>query len=211
MIKWDELSQRFAALSVREQWLIAITGWFGILFIGYMLIIEPQMVTSQTVKTALIDTQNDMITAQNQLIVANRKLQQDPDKAINQKLAQYRQEDKALQQVLEAKIGSLITPVQMAGLLEQVLRHSSALKLESMASLPSSQLVSGDQQGYFVHPIRLTFKGRYFDVVNYLNKLEALPVKYYWRSLSYQVDEYPWAKVELEVYTLGESKDFIGG
>ncbi|PQJ67990.1 type 4a pilus biogenesis protein PilO [Photobacterium angustum] len=211
MIKWDELSQRFAALSVREQWLIAITGWFGILFIGYMLIIEPQMVTSQTVKTALVDTKNDMITAQNQLIVANRKLQQDPDKAINQKLAQYRQEDKALQQVLEAKIGSLITPVQMAGLLEQVLRHSSALKLESMTSLPSSQLVSGDQQGYFVHPIRLTFKGRYFDVVNYLNKLEALPVKYYWRSLSYQVDEYPWAKVELEVYTLGESKDFIGG
>lgn len=211
MIKWDELSQRFAALSLREQWLIAITGWFGILFIGYMLIIEPQMVTSQTVKTALVDTQNDMITAKNQLIVANRKLQQDPDKAINQKLAQYRQEDKALQQVLEAKIGSLITPVQMAGLLEQVLRHSSALKLESMTSLPSSQLVSGDQQGYFVHPIRLTFKGRYFDVVNYLNKLEALPVKYYWRSLSYQVDEYPWAKVELEVYTLGESKDFIGG
>ncbi|WP_236688037.1 type 4a pilus biogenesis protein PilO [Photobacterium angustum] len=182
MIKWDELSQRFAALSVREQWLIAITGWFGILFIGYMLIIEPQMVTSQTVKMALVDTQNDMITAKNQLIVANRKLQQDPDKAINQKLAQYRQEDKALQQVLEAKIGSLITPVQMAGLLEQVLRHSSALKLESMTSLPSSQLVSGDQQGYFVHPIRLTFKGRYFDVVNYLNKLEALPVKYYWRS-----------------------------
>ncbi|KJG37011.1 MSHA biogenesis protein MshJ [Photobacterium angustum] len=211
MIKWDELSQRFAALSVREQWLIAITGWFGILFIGYMLIIEPQMVTSQTVKTALVDTQNDMITAKNQLIVANRKLQQDPDKAINQKLAQYRQEDKALQQVLEAKIGSLITPVQMAGLLEQVLRHSSALKLESMTSLPSSQLVSGDQQGYFVHPIRLTFKGRYFDVVNYLNKLEALPVKYYWRSLSYRVDEYPWAKVEIEVYTLGESKDFIGG
>ncbi|KJG05319.1 MSHA biogenesis protein MshJ [Photobacterium angustum] len=211
MIKWDELSQRFAALSVREQWLIAITGWFGILFIGYMLIIEPQMVTSQTVKMALMDTQNDMITAKNQLIVANRKLQQDPDKAINQKLAQYRQEDKALQQVLEAKIGSLITPVQMADLLEQVLRHSSALKLESMTSLPSSQLVSGDQQGYFVHPIRLTFKGRYFDVVNYLNKLEALPVKYYWRSLSYQVDEYPWAKVELEVYTLGESKDFIGG
>ena len=211
MIKWDELSQRFAALSLREQWLIAITGWFGILFIGYMLIIEPQMVTSQTVKMALVDTKNDMITAQNQLIVANRKLQQDPDNAINQKLAQYRQEDKALQQVLEAKIGSLITPVQMAGLLEQVLRHSSALKLESMTSLPSSQLVSGDQQGYFVHPIRLTFKGRYFDVVNYLNKLEALPVKYYWRSLSYQVDEYPWAKVELEVYTLGESKDFIGG
>ncbi|PSV26696.1 type 4a pilus biogenesis protein PilO [Photobacterium sp. GB-56] len=211
MIKWDELSQRFAALSVREQWLIAITGWFGILFIGYMLIIEPQMVTLQTVKTALVDTKNDVITAQNQLIVANRKLQQDPDKAINQKLAQYQQEDKALQQALEAKIGSLITPVQMTGLLEQVLRHSSALKLESMTSLPSSQLVSGDQQGYFVHPIRLTFKGRYFDVVNYLNKLEALPVKYYWRSLSYQVDKYPWAKVELEVYTLGESKDFIGG
>lgn len=211
MMTWNELSQRFAALSVREQWLIAITGWFGIVFIGYMLVIEPQMQTAQSVKTNLMDTKNNLVTAQNQLIVANRKLKQDPDKEINQKLAQYRQQDAIITQQLEDKIGSLISPVQMAGLLEQVLRHSSSLKLDSMTSMPSSQLVSGDDQGYFVHPVRLTFKGRYFDVVNYLNKLEALPVKYYWRSLNYQVDEYPWAKVELEVYTLGESKDFIGG
>ena len=57
----------------------------------------------------------------------------------------------------------------------------------------------------------MTFEGKYFDVIRYLTQIEALPVKYYWRNLNYQVTQYPWANIELELYTLGESKDFIGG
>lgn len=210
-MKWTVLSQRFSALSVREQWLIAATGWFAIIFIGFMLIIEPQNLTRERVKTELTEAKNTLINVGNQLLVTNKKLQQDPDLAVDQKLAQYRHEAAALELQLEKKMGRLISPVQMSSVLEEVLHHSNGLTLASMSSLPSAQLVNGEEMGYFVHPVKLTFKGRYFDVVNYLNKLEALSVNYYWRSLRYHVDEYPWAKVELEVYTLSESKDFIGG
>ena len=71
--------------------------------------------------------------------------------------------------------------------------------------------MNGNDQGYFIHPLRMTFEGKYFDVIRYLTQIEALPVKYYWRNLNYQVTRYPWASIELELYTLGESKDFIGG
>ena len=208
---WRELNQRFLILSRREQWLIAITGWATILLVGFMFIIEPQMDKSNDIKMSLLKTGNDLQTVKNKIIIAKRKLTLDPNKDIENKIAQYQQQNDLLAKQLEIKIGSLVTPTQMTGLLEQVLRHSSALKLEAMTSLPSKQLMPGNNLGYFIHPVSLTFRGRYFDVVNYLKKLEALPVKYYWLSLNYQVDQYPWANVELQVYTLGESKDFIGG
>ena len=211
MKQWRELNQRFLILSRREQWLIAITGWATILLVGFMFIIEPQMDKSNDIKISLLKTENDLQTVKNKIIIAKRKLTLDPNKDIENKIAQYQQQNDLLAKQLEIKIGSLVTPTQMTGLLEQVLRHSSALKLEAMTSLPSKQLMPGNNLGYFIHPVSLTFRGRYFDVVNYLKKLEALPVKYYWLSLNYQVDQYPWANVELQVYTLGESKDFIGG
>lgn len=211
MTLWRELNQRFLILSSREQWLIAITGWIAILFISFMFIIEPQIERSDNIKISLLQTNNDIQTVQNKIIVAERKLALDPNKEIENKIIRYKQQNILLAKQLENKIGSLVTPTQMTKLLEQVLRHSSALTLESMTSLPSKQLIPGDDLGYFIHPLRLTFRGRYFDVVNYLKKLETLPVKYYWLSFNYQVDQYPWANVELQVYTLGESKDFIGG
>ena len=208
---WRELNQRFLTLSRREQWLIAITGWVAIIFIGFMLVIQPQMVTSQNIKMSLLNANNDIQTVKNEIIIAKRKLALNPNKELETKIEKYKQQNNILAKKLETKIGSLVTPMQMTRLLEQVLRHSSALTLESMTSLPPQQLIPGNDVGYFMHPVSLTFRGSYFDVVDYLKKLETLPVKYYWLSLNYQVEKYPLANIELKVYTLGENKDFIGG
>lgn len=208
---WRELNQRFLTLSRREQWLIAITGWVAIIFIGFMLVIQPQMVTSQNIKMSLLNVNNDIQTVKNEIIIAKRKLAINPNKELEIKIEKYKQQNNRLAKKLETKIGSLVTPTQMTRLLEQVLRHSSALTLESMTSLPPQQLIPGNDVGYFMHPVSLTFRGSYFDVVDYLKKLETLPVKYYWLSLNYQVEKYPLANIELQVYTLGENKDFIGG
>ncbi|MCD9514832.1 type 4a pilus biogenesis protein PilO [Photobacterium carnosum] len=208
---WRELNQRFLTLSRREQWLIAITGWVAIIFIGFMLVIQPQMVTSQNIKMSLLNANNDIQTVKNEIIIAKRKLAINPNKELEIKIEKYKQQNNRLAKKLETKIGSLVTPTQMTRLLEQVLRHSSALTLESMTSLPPQQLIPGNDVGYFMHPVSLTFRGSYFDVVDYLKKLETLPVKYYWLSLNYQVEKYPLANIELQVYTLGENKDFIGG
>jgi MSHA biogenesis protein MshJ len=208
---WRELNQRFLTLSRREQWLIAITGWVAIIFIGFMLVIQPQMVTSQNIKMSLLNANNDIQTVKNEIIIAKRKLAINPNKELEIKIEKYKQQNNRLAKKLETKIGSLVTPTQMTRLLEQVLRHSSALTLESMTSLPPQQLIPGNDVGYFMHPVSLTFRGSYFDVVDYLKKLETLPVKYYWLSLNYQVEKYPLANIELKVYTLGENKDFIGG
>lgn len=208
---WQECQQRFNTLSLREQWLIAIAGWLSIIFVGFLLVVEPQLLRIQQDTNKLVSLENNVISARNQQLQLQRQLSEDPNASIQAKIEQLQLKNQQLDQQLQQKIGGLISPIQMSGLLEQVLSYSRNLQLQSLVSLPSEQLITGEDQGYYIHPIRLNFRGKYFDVIDYLTTLEALPVNYYWRNLSYQVVEYPWANIALDVYTLGESKDFIGG
>ncbi|OLQ80468.1 MSHA biogenesis protein MshJ [Photobacterium proteolyticum] len=208
---WQKLSDRFDLLTRREQWLILLSGWIALLFVGFVMFIEPQVKALASARQQVVSVANEITNSANQLILIERKLRSDPNQDVERKIDKLERENSTLDDQLQGRVASLVTPIQMSGLMEQVLQRSERLKLESLESLPSVQLISGEDEGYYIHPVRLNLRGRYFDVVNYLAQLEALPVKYYWRSLNYQVDKYPWADIQLDVYTLGESKDFIGG
>lgn len=211
MIQWQQLDQKFVALSLREKWLITGCGFVAIFFVGIFTFIQPLMADADSAHLSTLDVKNQVITANNQVIVLNNKLKADPDAKINANIAKLQHQETQLKLELDKKIDSLITPQQMPALLEHVLQQSASLHLVSMESLSPIQLTAGKDVGYYIHPVRLTFTGRYFDVIGYLAQLEALPVKYYWRFLDYRVEKYPEATISLEVYTLGESKDFIGG
>ncbi|PSW10228.1 MSHA biogenesis protein MshJ [Photobacterium sanctipauli] len=211
MNRWQTLCDKFELLTKREQWLIAISGWIALLFVGYMVIIEPQVNGLAAAKRQLVSVNNNIINSDNQILVIERQLKADPNRELDERIDLLERQNIQLDEQLEGRVASLVTANEMSALMEQVLQRSQRLKLVALSSQPSVQLLSGNDQGYYIHPVRLSLRGRYFDVVAYLRQLEALPVKYYWRSLNYQVDSYPWADIELEVYTLGESKDFIGG
>ncbi|MDD1792062.1 type II secretion system protein M [Enterovibrio sp. ZSDZ42] len=207
----ERLKQGFDALSPREQWLIALAGWGGILAIGMLLFIEPMTKTLNQLTGQIAQQQQstqDFLTL-NQL--KQDKLSVSPNAELEQKLADLSQELADLDVRMADKVEGLVSADKMAGLMESVLKQSDRLTLLSMTSLPAQQLTHTDDAGYFIHPIELTLKGRYFDIVEYLAALEALPVKYYWKQVDYRVTEYPWAEVTLQVYTLGESAVFIGG
>jgi MSHA biogenesis protein MshJ len=208
---WQKLSDRFELLTRREQWLILLSGWIALLFVGFVMFIEPQVKALTSARQQVVSVANEITNNANQLIMIERKLRSDPNQDVERNIDRLERENSTLDDQLQGRVASLVTPIQMSGLMEQVLQRSERLKLVSLESLPSVQLISGEDEGYYIHPVRLNLRGRYFDVVDYLGQLEALPVKYYWRSLSYQVDKYPWADIQLDVYTLGESKDFIGG
>jgi MSHA biogenesis protein MshJ len=208
---WQKLSDRFDLLTRREQWLILLSGWIALLFVGFVMFLEPQVKALSSVRQQVVSVANEITSSANQLIMIDRKLRNDPNQDVERSINRLERENSTLDNKLQGRVASLVTPIQMSGLMEQVLQRSDRLKLVSLESLPSVQLISGEDEGYYIHPVRLNLRGRYFDVVDYLGQLEALPVKYYWRSLSYQVDKYPWADIQLDVYTLGESKDFIGG
>ncbi|MCG9576345.1 MSHA biogenesis protein MshJ [Vibrio tubiashii] len=212
---WKQWCDRFVQLSAREKGLITVCG-FVIIILGLLtLLIEPAFEQNRATSQRITSTKLNVQRLEADILLMTAKLQKDPDQELNQEYKQLMVESQELSTQLAAIVENLIAPSQMAQLLEQVLADSKGLHLVSLESQTAEPIVSNESNSnlasYYVHPVRLELTGKYFAIVDYLEALEALPVKYYWRSFHYSVEEYPTARLVLEVYTLGTRQEFIGG
>ncbi|NVD07592.1 MSHA biogenesis protein MshJ [Vibrio sp. JPW-9-11-11] len=212
---WQRGNEKFAQMSMREKLLISLCGLVAVVFGLLTLVVEPMYLTNQQLNRQIdnIELNNQQLEADT--LVMQAKLNRDPDLELDKQLKQLMIDSQQSSQQLAQMVESLITPSEMARMLETVLLGSQRLKLMSLESLPSEPIVPPDEQhgitGYFLHPVRIELSGRYFDIVNFLETLEGMPVKYYWRSFDYQVESYPQSRLVLTVYTLGTRQEFIGG
>ncbi|KJY92132.1 MSHA biogenesis protein MshJ [Vibrio neptunius] len=212
---WHQLSDKFSLLSQREKWLLTICG---LVIIGLSLLvwmIEPVLKTNQSLSGQVSSSKLSVQRLEADILLATATLNKDPDQKIDVQYKQLLMESQQLSEQLAEIIETLISPSQMARLLEGVLAGTKGLKLVSLESMPAEPIVGGadkqTQTGYYLHPVKIELTGSYFSILSYLNTLESLPVKYYWRSFNYTVEEYPTARLILEVYTLGTRQEFIGG
>jgi MSHA biogenesis protein MshJ len=212
MEHWIKAKEAFSALSQREKILITLVGWVAVIFISLTFLVEPKVAQYQKVERDITRLNNSISSLKQQIELAQFRLQKDPNVEINQQYQALTLESQDLAELLSNRVAALVSPSQMAQLLETVLQESSKLTLLSMSTLRSERLLDENNvAGYYIHPVRLVLSGNYFDIEAYLSSLEALPVKYYWRNFNYEVKKYPIAELSIEVYTLGSSKGFIGG
>ncbi|HHX8658022.1 TPA: type II secretion system protein GspM [Vibrio diabolicus] len=212
---WLSLEERFGEMSAREKLLIALCGLVVVIMLLFTLVLEPKLneIISNERQLSNLKQANQKIEIDTLRIQA--QLKKDPNAEIDRSISNLLTESQHLSMQLAEIIEHLITPSQMAELLENVLEQQSGIHLLSLQTLPSEPITEDKEasqySGYYVHPVRMELTGDYFSIANYLNKLESLPASYYWRSFSYRVEEYPKAKLVLEVYTLGSREEFIGG
>lgn len=210
---WNQFDETFTQLSSREKGLIFILGLVAIFFISLTFLVEPAMAVKKIQQQQLQLETAQQQRLQLEITAANHQLSLDPDEEINNKLAQLSQYSQQLSLQLSNFVDRLITPSEMAALLETVLQSSDNLTLLSLKSMPAEPIIEGDseQADYFIHPVQMELTGKYFDIQAFLIKLESMKVDYFWRDFDYQVDQYPNAKLVLVVYTLGTRQEFIGG
>ncbi|MGF1698164.1 type II secretion system protein GspM [Vibrio lamellibrachiae] len=208
-----QLENKFEQLSGREKWLISIGGFIVTALVMFTFVFEPAMKKSNQLNHQLMITKADIQRMQGETLVLTAKLRKDPNKEIDIEFKKLLKQSQDLSHELSGVIDTLISPTQMTLLLENVLSESKRLHLVSLETLGAESIVKKQSQetGYFIHPVRIEVTGSYFDILTYLEALEAMPAKYYWRSFHYQVEEYPKARLIMEVYTLGARKEFIGG
>ncbi len=222
MGNWQHSNDKFAALSSREKWLILICSVVLIFMVIFTLLLEPAMEKKHALTKRLNTIQSNITQLKNENMIMEAKLQRDPNEDIKKQFDRLTRQNDKLDKDLDEAIGGLIAPSQMPELLEEVLTNSKNLKLVSLTSMPAESLTvqgASDQQdesqapsiGYYLHPVKIELTGKYFDILEYLQALEAMPKQYYWRSYQYKVEEYPQARLIMQVYTLGSSREFIGG
>ncbi|WP_045860573.1 hypothetical protein [Teredinibacter purpureus] len=92
--------------------------------------------------------------------------------------------------------------------LEEELAQRSVRQLTS--TVDEARLAEERIVGVYKHAVRVSLRGDYFAVIDYLQQLEQLPWKLYWDFIEYEVKSYPNAEVSLEVYTLSTDKGVLG-
>lgn len=210
--RWLKLAERVLALSLRERSLVILVGACLLILPGWNLLLEPAWQQWELAGKAHRDQADKILMMQAENLDRQAKLQQDPNQALHLQQASLNTQLQVLDRELAAHLVDLIPPERMVGLLEQMLRQSAKLKLVELTSIAPTPLLEGERrQSLFKHGLHLKLQGGYFDVLQYLQSLESLPEHFYWRKLNYQVGQYPMATVELELYTLSTSKDFIRG
>lgn len=212
----EDLREKVTALSMREKWLLVATGFVFVVGILDYFIIQPVrderssieiQIQNLTAQQANFDQQLEELTIQianDPAMIAEREIE-GLDKAIIEN-----------EKRLRTFTDTLVAPQEMAAMLKDILDQQKNLKLVELRNLPVAPILSDEESesnqdiGLFRHPVRLVFQGNYSDSLNYLTKLEDMKNRFYWNRFDYQVEDYPIARVSLNIYTLSTQQWWIG-
>ncbi len=230
----SKLMKRYEQLSIRERGLVVITLlafiYFLFSFTVFSYLDEMERSNQQTLSS--LEQNHDQLDTELQLL--SSLLNTDPDKAKKQQINALKIELNRLEGSLNRLSVGLIPANELPQLLKRVLEKIKQLKLQSIRTLPVSQLslqgevvsakeIGGEATsandaessdvetaGVFKHAVEVDLIGGYFETQHFISGLEALPWRLYWDSLEYSVTSYPNAAVSLQVYTLSTDQGAFG-
>ena len=221
MNRFDVVNEKFNMLNLRERVLIVISGVVLLIAMGYVLAIEPFYIKSDLLQRQTTQRQVDIGRFQEQIEALEKALADDPDAPLKLRVEQINSDIQALEKQLENHTFDLIPADEMSDVLEQVLSRTKGLKLLELSSIAPEQLLTPEnepneasqdssQVNLYQHGVKIVVEGSYFDVQRYLTEIEQLQWRFYWRQFDYLVEEYPAARVQIELYTVSTSEAFIG-
>lgn len=215
--KWQQLLDRFAALSGRERLLVLVAVFAVAYQLADLVIFDRQYREIQRIEGEIARDRSAIGRVDGELAAASLQAAQDPNAPIRGQIEQLRTETQGLQSRLDAAARELISPQDMARFLEELLvqeRELTLLRLQTLEARallePMADAGSGTAPALHQHGFAIEFSGGYMATLRYLRALEALPWRFFWDSVDYEVVDYPQSVVRLRLHTLGLSEDWIG-
>ncbi|ACJ27317.1 MSHA biogenesis protein MshJ [Shewanella piezotolerans WP3] len=208
---WTDLAAKFDLLSQRERVLVAAAVLIVVGMILY-LPLESLLTKHTQLKQQIASLKNENNISEQQIALYQQSLATDPDTEYRQRLANIIQQTKQIDEQLSFEMVDMVPADHMPTLLAGLLSNVKGIKLKAFTSIaPTPLLEVGEEKkmNLYSHGIKLEFTGDYFSVLRFVEAVENMPNKLYWRSMDYKVDAYPKAAITLELYTLSINKDFI--
>jgi MSHA biogenesis protein MshJ len=231
---WQRWSVRFAALKQRERGLVVLGSLVVMLVLSYLLVLQPQLAKRAQLNQQIVQQQTDTRALQEQVQALNQK-RQNPDAVSRAQLVDTQQQLRVVNNQFKELQQALVTPQEMAHVLEELLQHNHGLQLKSLRTLPmvsvsdmlaakaekdgqkpgttdkpvSTPAKEGREAWLYRHGVEITVQGRYGDMLAYLSELEQLPRRVYWGELRLSADTYPVAVLTVTLYTLSLEKMWL--
>ena len=239
MSQWLTYSEKFNDTTPREQYLIIASGLVAVIFVLYSLFLDEPIQNIGSYKEQIIKAQQDIESKKDSIQVLKQALDEDPNVALKRELSQYQAKLGDVDKNLLELTSDLIDPIQMRFALIKLLKLQKGVKLLSFEVLPASPVTedkvlaeneteqtieknntstvkTSDVQSQpaqlrlYRHGIKIKLQGQYFELKDYLTQLESLSWKFFWQEFDYQLKAYPVSELEIEIYSLSTSQEFIG-
>ena len=207
-----DVSGRFTALSLRERWLVlgaiwALLAWLGLLlYEGGIEARVAELRQSQESLTTQLAQQQLMSSELSQGLAAlnNNGAEQQLDR-LNQRLSR-------LNENVDERMQTLVEPEEMSALLLSMLRQSKGLDLLELSNEAPTRLNSEeDSQALYRHNLSLVLSGSFLSLLDYVQLLEQLSGRVFWRGLEFELEEYPTGTIRLDFFTISQHKELLRG
>lgn len=227
---WLTLAARIDRLTLRQRVGVFAACATVLLYLVFMFAFDPLLREQARLGTVIAGQRTAMAGVDSQITALVDAYARDPDAASRTRLGRAREEARTLGASLAAMQQGLVTPEQMAPLLQTILRANGRLQLVALTTLPvtpvggppataaaavattpapaaapaiASAIAAPAMGGLlYRHGVQVTVRGSYLDMVDYMAALDGLPTQLFWGPAQFHVEDYPRAQLTLTLYTL---------
>lgn len=213
MSQYQQLSDKFSALQPREKQLVLWVSFGLIVYLFYWFGVAPALddmsATSKNLDRKDIEY-NGLVMQRDAL---NEALAVDYGKQAQAQLDSARKQLLEVDNKLASLNNSFVAADRMPALLMTLLDQQGDIRLMRFDVLPTTTLRFGEDKSksatLFRHNMTLVIEGEYFNLKDYLARLQAAPEKVVITDFSYNVTEYPKAQLSLALATVSNNETFI--
>lgn len=203
---------RFAELSLRERWLALGATWALIAWLGLVLYEN----SAESKVDQLKQTQQSLTAQLEQQQIIKNELSQGITKITNngeaQRIARLTQRLNKLNESVDQRMQTLVEPSQMSSLLLAMLEGSSGLTLLELSNeAPKPLNVEEGSEPLYRHDLSLLLSGSYLALLEYVEQIELLSGRIFWRGIEFEIETHPDASIRLNFFTVSQHKELLRG
>ena len=229
MEQLTQLRDRIDELTLRERLAVFACTVVVIFFLWDLFLMQPLAKQEKQFKSMIQQKQSEQFALNSQIADLVVQGENDPDRLNRENLKQLRKQLQQVESNVKASTQKLVTPENMAMILQTVLRETRGLELIHVKGLGAEPVVKvtvmpeeeveEDQlpqtagspiDNAYKHGLRIEFEGDYLTTLEYVKALEQLDWEFFWDSLEFEVIEYPRSKASINVFTLSLDENWIG-
>ncbi len=214
--KLDLLRERIDSLQTRERILLFAAAVAVLWVLAELTLLSPISAQQNKLQHQINQTRAQLNSQQAELGTLTAQTRHNSESPQQLEVNALRQQVAEMQSELTTFTSGMVDAASLPRILEDVLLKTEKLTVLRLTALPveEMQLTLADNNtlnaGIYKHPVRLYLEGRFFDVLDYLQALEDLPWGFKWDEFHYKVTRFPYAEVELQVYTLTTEEGLFG-
>ena len=216
--KWVE---KVDAMSLRERVLIFAALVFMLISLFNSFLLDPLLAKQKKFNSQIVQRQEKIKEIRAQLDALVKAEDSVANSPLRKQLIASQQQLEDSESYLKNLQNRLVAPEMMADLLQKMLARNGQLELVSLQSLPVMPLIpdktdSSKKTGQadismqvYTHRVKITVRGTYRELLQYLTMLEHLPTQMFWGNAKMTVEKQVTVELTLMLYTLSLDKTWL--